>query len=643
MSIQLRAVIPTLTFLLISGCGGSGRPPPAVTIGGSVAGLFGKLVLQNNSGDKLTVTANGAFTFPTLLQNGASYSVSVVTQPASSTCAITNGTGAATANVTSVSVTCTSAPSTSFVPVAASQTQYAPSNVGPVGLFVISSTALGEPPMQITTEAVESFGVQGRDTLSQQGKLSAASPYSLVYTTINSSAGDHVWAMDLSATSTLIPRQLTNLTIPYYKYTHNAIDHVTHVCSSRTISRSLVDPSSFFVILSLPKDVMQGCQFSDDRRVLIRSSDSPATDPVPLPALSDGIAPLYRPDGTLAGLLAIDSAHNLNLYPDETFTNPKVLLTNAGSFSLEQEPQPFGSYAGSADPTYGFLLVMPAAAGSGPLDIYHVDYSGTISSKLYTLQNVYNGLLVDAHTLYYVESGEETMGSYLLTVGRISASGGPVLTLANIGEVAGYYIPTLVGLTGSQLVFGVSSTYSDLWSVLTVPADRNGSPSTIASGATGHLTAAIADGELFLTVTSYGSAPAGETRMAFSSEIIDVAGKVIQPLTPFSAFITRGAPVIQVRDIPTYYDLRGGQLYALDLSVPAAPDAIPLTTPTRTAYTLPTGTQSVLFQPLTATISIASSPNGLPDGSWLIYDRSTGVVAQFSIPNSTITDLMTSY
>src|ERR1700730_17725672 len=89
-----------------SGTGSSATP----TIGGTVTGLTGTgLVLQNNAGDNLTVTANGPFTFKTALTTGKAYTVSVLTPPASpaQTCTVSGGTGVATANVTSVAITCT--------------------------------------------------------------------------------------------------------------------------------------------------------------------------------------------------------------------------------------------------------------------------------------------------------------------------------------------------------------------------------------------------------------------------------------------------------------------------------------------------------------------------------------------------------
>src|SRR5262245_29999180 len=78
------------------------------TVGGSVSGLSGTVVLQDNGGDNLTVTANGTFTFATALAPGAAYNVTVKTNPTGQSCSVSNGTGTiASANVTSVAVACT--------------------------------------------------------------------------------------------------------------------------------------------------------------------------------------------------------------------------------------------------------------------------------------------------------------------------------------------------------------------------------------------------------------------------------------------------------------------------------------------------------------------------------------------------------
>jgi hypothetical protein len=67
------------------------------------------VVLQNNGGDNLSKGANGSFTFATSLNSGATYAITVFTQPSGQTCTVTNGSGTVgSANVTGVTVNCLS-------------------------------------------------------------------------------------------------------------------------------------------------------------------------------------------------------------------------------------------------------------------------------------------------------------------------------------------------------------------------------------------------------------------------------------------------------------------------------------------------------------------------------------------------------
>lgn len=83
---------------------------PEYSISGTVSGLAGSgLVLQNNGGDNLSISGNGAFSFATSLATGESYSVTVLTQPSSPamTCVVTSGSGTvASSNITNVAVSC---------------------------------------------------------------------------------------------------------------------------------------------------------------------------------------------------------------------------------------------------------------------------------------------------------------------------------------------------------------------------------------------------------------------------------------------------------------------------------------------------------------------------------------------------------
>jgi hypothetical protein len=87
---------------------------PMFTVGGTISGLGAgdTIVLQDDLGDNLLVTANGAFTFHTLLPANGPYSVTVLANPNAPSpvsCSVSGATGNANANVTNVAVTCVTA------------------------------------------------------------------------------------------------------------------------------------------------------------------------------------------------------------------------------------------------------------------------------------------------------------------------------------------------------------------------------------------------------------------------------------------------------------------------------------------------------------------------------------------------------
>ena len=78
------------------------------TVGGTVTGLSGTALLQNNGGDDLAITANGPFMFETTSSHGTAFRVTVSSQPLNQTCTVTYGSGIVIdANVTSIQISCT--------------------------------------------------------------------------------------------------------------------------------------------------------------------------------------------------------------------------------------------------------------------------------------------------------------------------------------------------------------------------------------------------------------------------------------------------------------------------------------------------------------------------------------------------------
>ncbi len=91
------------------------RNTPLDQIGGTLAGLSGSgaVVLQDNGGDNLTLTANGPFTFATPLASGQTYAVTVLSSPSGQYCTVNGGSGTVgNGPVTTVNVVC--APTTTY-------------------------------------------------------------------------------------------------------------------------------------------------------------------------------------------------------------------------------------------------------------------------------------------------------------------------------------------------------------------------------------------------------------------------------------------------------------------------------------------------------------------------------------------------
>src|SRR5262245_14892024 len=95
----LRVLCLVAPLLSLTACPdpGSGAPDPTnptFSIGGTASGLGGETVeLTLNAGAPLQVRADGAFVFPTKLDQGASYTVAVGTTPATLVCTLANATG----------------------------------------------------------------------------------------------------------------------------------------------------------------------------------------------------------------------------------------------------------------------------------------------------------------------------------------------------------------------------------------------------------------------------------------------------------------------------------------------------------------------------------------------------------------------
>jgi hypothetical protein len=106
-----RGLLALSAALSLAACGGGNA-----SISGTLSGLLtgNTLVLTNNSTDTLTLSANGSFSFPTLVTASSTYNVSVSTQPSGQTCTVANGSGTVDSfgtSVTGITVVCSTSTS----------------------------------------------------------------------------------------------------------------------------------------------------------------------------------------------------------------------------------------------------------------------------------------------------------------------------------------------------------------------------------------------------------------------------------------------------------------------------------------------------------------------------------------------------
>ena len=133
--------------------GGAATGSATYTVGGSVSGLSGTVVLQDNGGDNLSLSASGPFTFATALAGGTAYNVTVKTNPTGQTCTVSNGTGTiAAANITNVTVTCTASSTTSS---ASDDFNRANGSLGP------NWTDISDGGLAVTAQAVTGTAASG--------------------------------------------------------------------------------------------------------------------------------------------------------------------------------------------------------------------------------------------------------------------------------------------------------------------------------------------------------------------------------------------------------------------------------------------------------------------------------------------------
>lgn len=169
----------------------------AFKVGGTIAGLSGSVVLQNNAGDDLQLSSDGAFQFPAPVAVDATYAVTVKTHPANQICTVASGTGTITSgDVSSVMVTC-AVPTTCKAILAANQS-------AKDGMYMIDPDGAG-PKMPVSVFCDMTTDGGGYTMYPVTGGIST-------------SRFDQATSCDTVGLKLVIPRTKGHLTMMYTKY-----------------------------------------------------------------------------------------------------------------------------------------------------------------------------------------------------------------------------------------------------------------------------------------------------------------------------------------------------------------------------------------------------------------------------------------
>jgi len=386
------------------------------TIGGTVSGLNSgtSVTLLDNSGDSLTVSANGAFTFKTPIASGSTYNVTVGTEPTGETCTVTNGSGTVgSANVTNVAVACSAGSGGGggayWIPYSASPVP----NVTPAGkngLFIIPSDKLTSSPAPtfVTTDTTQLLGIGTQITVT--AGVATYSPQVMMYADTDSTGTTRIFGLTLAGTSTVPkPTQISNLAVP----------STQQICSAGGSSETdVTKPTTLFVVIQVATSAQCGTGGAGTFEV-VHYTDSASTAPVAVSITTTEINSIYQ-SGKLTGLMLYDAtAKSLDIYADDTFTSPTQKITGLSGTTYVADVLD----AATLSTAEYFLEVTTTAAANV---LYRIDGSTQAASEI---QNIMTGSIngvapPDDTNLYYQVLTPGASSTYTATFYQVALTGG---------------------------------------------------------------------------------------------------------------------------------------------------------------------------------------------------------------------------
>ncbi len=459
------------------------------TIGGTLSGLSsGKSVtLLDNGGDSLKLTANGTFVFATPLASGATYNVTVGTQPTGETCTVTNGSGTVgSANVTNVAVACSASTGGSayWIPYSATPVPGA-TPPGSTGLFLIPSDKLSSSPAPtfVTTDTNQLIGIGTQ--ISESGGVLTYSPQVMMYGDTDSTGKTRIFGLKLAGTTSVpTPTQVSNLVVPSTK----------QICPG--VASALTDlstPTTLFAVIQVGTATQ--CAGGSGTFEVVHYTDSATTAPVVVSINTTDINTLYQ-NGKLVGLLLYASTTNsLDLFADDTFTSPTEKITGITGVNDVSGVLDAATLSTSAY----FLQTSTTTANQ----LYRFDGSTLVATEIQSLGTggINTPAVQDDTNLYYIVTTPGTGTTVNDTFSQVALTGGTPKLLytapsftSQIGTLVQAY--QLIGSNDSVIAFqfysnpytsGIADPSKSTATLYSMPVGKTTTtPTTLANYTTGN-------------------------------------------------------------------------------------------------------------------------------------------------------------
>lgn len=632
----MRFTVPVLLTILltplISACGGGGDaapvtppPPPATyTIGGTITGLAGSVTLQNNAGDSLAVTANGAFTFASRVTAGNAYAVTISSQPLGPDCVVTSGSGTANANVANVVVTCTTAVETRYLPVLVSDT--AVSSPTPAdGLYVVSSKLIDRPWVRIAPDAVRTIGMVPELTLGAARNIQSALPARLTYAS-GTNVLVQIFRLDLTGGSDLVPRRIS--TLSWNPQTGGG------PCYQRTLLTDLGSVDSDVYILRMAEAGQLSCGGAQDQMLLVRGTGTATSAPTTLPMINGNIEVLYGPDGRLAALLTLGPNGGLYLYRDLTFTQPTLLQADVVAFSLASrasEPR----WTELAGRTTSQLITLETSDPDNQFQMRRIDYTGALSGVLHNpVQAQPDDSYFYAEDFVYFREVTASTTPQTHTYFRVPREGsGPAIPILVFQETMGRSPYQVAATTPDSIILLSHGDQPDPVSgyrpthLYTLENGVGAQPRPFATLDTSG--SVYASGNLVFAVGSPAPGTGIVPPTPHSSGIFTGTGSVVQAVAPRTGVITASArPAglsVQVRTITEPSGFGGGVPHLVTEGTAGSANLVQLRDSSGAPFAMPPGTIEASFRGATSRVGTGAFYTNTEDRA-VLYDADRALI-----------------